>query len=77
LAQEGTSFTDLVDATRHELAQHYLTNPRVTLSEIACLLGYADQSTFFRASRRWFGEAPCEYRARVLEGRQIEAARRN
>jgi len=59
------------------LAQHYLTNPRVTLSEITYLLGYADQSTFFRASHRWFGEAPGEYRAGVLEGRQIEAARRN
>jgi len=49
----------------------------VTLSEIAYLLGYADQSTFFRASHRWFGESPGEYRAWVLEGRQIEAARRN
>jgi len=54
-----------------------LTNPRVTFAEIAHLLGYADQSTFFRASHRWFGESPGEYRARVLEGRQIEAARRN
>jgi AraC-like DNA-binding protein len=25
-------------------------------SEIAYLLGYADQSTFFRATLRWFGE---------------------
>jgi AraC-like DNA-binding protein len=40
------------EATRHELAQYYLINPRVTLSEIAYLLRYADQSTFFRASHR-------------------------
>jgi len=59
------------------LAQHYLTNPRVTLSEIDHLLGYANQSTFFRASHRWFGESTGEYRTRVLEERQIEAARRN
>jgi len=52
-----------------------LTNPRVIVSEIAYLLGYADQSTFFRASHRWFGKSPGEYR--VLEGRQIEAVRRN
>jgi AraC-like DNA-binding protein len=66
LTQEGTSFTELVDDTRQELAQHYLTDVRMTFSEIAYLLGYADQSTFFRASHRWFGEPPGEYRARVL-----------
>ena len=77
LAEEGTSFTDLVDDTRRELAQHHLTDPRMTFAEIAYLLGYADQGTFFRASHRWFGEPPGEYRARVLEGRrqELEAAR--
>jgi AraC-like DNA-binding protein len=54
-----------------------LADQRVTLAEIAYLLGYADQSTFFRASHRWFDEAPGEYRARVLGGyqREIAAAR--
>ena len=73
----NAAFTDLVDATRHNSAQRYLTSPQVTLSKIAYLLDYADESTFFRASHRWFGESAGEYRARVLEGRQIEAARRN
>ena len=58
LASEGTSFTNLVDDTRKELAQHHLADPRVTFAEIAYLLGYADQSTFFRATHRWFGEHP-------------------
>lgn len=77
LTDEGTSFTELVDDTRHELAQRYLVDPRMTLYEIAYLLGYADQSTFFRASQRWFGESPGDHRARVLEGhrREVEAAR--
>jgi AraC-like DNA-binding protein len=74
LAEEGTSFTDLVEDTRRELAQHHLTDPRMTFAEIAYLLGYADQGTFFRASHRWFGEPPGEYRARVLEGRRQELA---
>ena len=75
LAEEGTSFTDLVDDTRRDLAQHHLTDPRtLTFAEIAYLLGYADQGTFFRASHRWFGESPGEYRARVLEGRRRELA---
>src|SRR5271168_1225251 len=78
LAAEGTSFTELVDDTRRELAQHHLSDERIPFAEIAYLLGYADQSTFFRASHRWFGEAPGEYRARVLDGyqREIAAARR-
>jgi AraC-like DNA-binding protein len=78
LASEGTSFTELVDETRRELAQHHLADTRLSLSEIAYLLGYAEQSTFFRAAQRWFGESPGGYRARVMAGhaREMEAARR-
>ncbi len=72
LAGEGTSFTDLADETRRELAQHHLTDVGTAFSEIAYLLGYSDQSTFFRACHRWFGEAPGEYRTRVLEGERRE-----
>lgn len=66
LADEGISFTRLVEDTRRELAQHHLADPRKSLSEIAYLLGYSEQSAFFRASLRWFGESPGEHRARVL-----------
>jgi AraC-like DNA-binding protein len=77
LTDEGTSFTDIVDDTRRELAQRYLVDSRMTFYEIAYLLGYADQSTFFRASHRWFGEPPGDYRERVLKRRwrENEAAR--
>ncbi len=78
LADESTSFSDLVEDTRRELAQHHLADPRITLAEIAYMLGYSDQSTFFRSSHRWFGESPGEYRSRVLSAHhsEIEAARR-
>jgi len=78
LAGEATSFTDLVDETRREVAQHHLADSRLSFAEIAYLLGYADQSTFFRATNRWFGESPGEYRARVTTGndRNIVEARR-
>ena len=51
----------------HELADR-------SFAEIAYLLGYADQSTFFRATHRWFGEPPGEYRTRVLGTYQQEIA---
>ncbi|WP_245334752.1 AraC family transcriptional regulator [Bradyrhizobium mercantei] len=68
LTTEGTSFTKLIDETRRELVQHHLADTQLSSSEIAYLLGYADQSTFFRATLRWFGESPGEYRARVAAG---------
>ena len=73
LTSEGTSFTKLVDETRRELVQQHLADRRMSCSEIAYLMGYADQSAFFRATHRWFGESPGEYRARVTagQGRQI------
>jgi AraC-like DNA-binding protein len=65
LSDEGTSYTQLVEDTQHELAQHHLADPRKSFSEIAYLLGYADQSTFFQACLRWFNKPPGEYRARL------------
>ena len=74
LTSEGTSFSKLVDETRRELVQHHLADTRLSCSEIAYLVGYSDQSTFFRATHRWFGESPGEYRARVTAGNAREIA---
>jgi AraC-like DNA-binding protein len=70
LADEGTSFQRVLDDTRRELAQHYLGQRNVSLADIAYLLGFTDQSSFFRGARRWFGSSPRDYRVRlVTEGR--------
>lgn len=63
LQEEGSSFQQLLDDTRCELAQQYLAQPALSLLEVAYLLGFADPSNFFRAFRRWFGLTPGEYRA--------------
>lgn len=65
LSDEATSFTGLVDETRRELAHRHLSDSQSSLSEIAYLLGYSDQSTFFRACIRWFGRSPGEHRVRL------------
>lgn len=67
LQEEGTSFQQLLDETRRELAQQYLSQADLTLLEIAYLLGFADPSNFFRAFKRWFDMPPGQYRARQLE----------
>ena len=65
LEDEGTSFQQLRDDTRRELAQRYLREPvSSSLSRVAELLGFEDQSNLFRACKRWFGESPGQYRAR-------------
>jgi AraC-like DNA-binding protein len=64
LQAEGTSFQQLLDDTRRELAQKYLRKPRTPLRDVAALLGFEDQSNLFRACKRWFGESPGRYRAR-------------
>jgi AraC-like DNA-binding protein len=64
LQAEGTSFQQLLDDTRRELAQKYLRRPRTPLRDVAELLGFEDQSNLFRACKRWFGESPGRYRAR-------------
>jgi AraC-like DNA-binding protein len=62
LQEEGTSFNQVVDDTRRELAHQYLKNSDLTLSQVAYMLGFADQSTFFRACKRWFETSPGDYR---------------
>lgn len=68
LAEAGASFQALLDATRRELAEQYLRNPALSLTEIAFLLGYAEQSSFNHAFRAWFECTPQQWRARTPSG---------
>lgn len=65
LQAEATSFQQLLDETRRELAQQCLRKPNSSLKQVAELLGFEDQSNLYRACRRWFGESPGQYRARL------------
>ena len=62
LQEEGSSFQQLLDDTRRDLAVQHLAQPDLAPLEIAYLLGFADPSNFYRAFKRWFGVTPGEYR---------------
>ncbi len=62
LKDEGTSFMDLLQDTRLQLARKYLRQPNRSVVETAYLLGFSEPSTFSRAFKRWTGVAPVEFR---------------
>src|SRR5499427_4397160 len=62
LDQEASSFLRLLNNSRRELAENYLSRLQLPLAEAAYLLGFSDQSSFFRACKRWFGLPPGKYR---------------
>ena len=63
LKEEGTSFMDLLQETRLQLATKYLRAPNRSVVETAYLLGFSEPSTFSRAFKRWTGMAPADFRA--------------
>ncbi|MDR3448587.1 MAG: AraC family transcriptional regulator [Alphaproteobacteria bacterium] len=65
LQQESVSYQKLLDETRRDLAQNYLARPNMSLAEVAYLLGFADQSAFFRSCKRWFDVSPGQFRAHL------------
>ncbi|HTJ47323.1 MAG TPA: AraC family transcriptional regulator [Kofleriaceae bacterium] len=65
LEDEGTSFRDVVDGVRRDLATHYVGETRRPLKEVAALLGFTDQSTFQRAFKRWHDATPASFRRRT------------
>ena len=64
LRDEGVVFNDVLDAMRFQAAKSYLAQGDVAGAEVAYLLGFAEQSSFNRAFKRWSGQTPTEYRRR-------------
>ncbi|AIC95755.1 helix-turn-helix transcriptional regulator [Shouchella lehensis] len=67
LVDEHTNYKEVLKNVRHEQARLYLANPKLEIREVAFLVGYKDQSSFYRAFRDWEGETPLKWRARHLK----------
>ena len=68
LKEEGTSFRKLLDEVRKKFAVGYLKDEDASICEIALLLGFADQSAFHHAFKRWTGKTPGEYQRHLVNG---------
>lgn len=62
LTAEGCRYADLADEVRRDLALQYMADPRLSLGEVAYLLGFAEPSPFHRAFKRWTGATPAAAR---------------
>lgn len=60
---ENTSYQEVLDRTRQDLARHYLRNSSACPGEIALLLGFRDANSFHRAFKAWTGATPGAFRA--------------
>jgi AraC-like DNA-binding protein len=63
LALEGLTFSEVVESLRRELAEQYLADSGLSISKIAWLLGYRENSAFAHAFKRWTGKTPRQARA--------------
>jgi AraC-like DNA-binding protein len=62
LSEAGSSFQQVLDRTRQELAKDYLAQQGLSLVDIAFLLGFQNQSAFNHAFKEWTGNSPGSYR---------------
>jgi AraC-like DNA-binding protein len=62
LADEGTTFAEVLDDVRRKAARRYLTTTDMPMSQVASLLGLSEQSVLSRCCRRWWGATPSAVR---------------
>ena len=61
LRDEGTSYQEVLDDVRSQLARRYLGSEQRGIDEAARLLGFSDASAFTKAFRRWTGQTPADF----------------
>ena len=66
LTDDGTSFRELLDEVRAELAQALLQDPTLSIADIAYFLQYSEPAAFHRSFRRWTGKTPQNFRSSGL-----------
>jgi AraC-like DNA-binding protein len=65
LQQENTSYSAMIDDLRAQMAIRYMRDTRLTVENVAFLLGFSDAAAFRYAFRRWTSTAPNEFRRAI------------
>jgi AraC-like DNA-binding protein len=63
LADEGTSFRDILDEVRREFACALLQDRSLSIADVAFFLDYSEPAAFNRSFRRWTGHTPGAFRS--------------
>lgn len=67
LSEANTSFGQVLDAVRKDLAKVYVRDVSLSMLDVALLLGYAEQSSFTRAFKQWLGMSPLQWRRETAQ----------
>ncbi len=65
LEERGSRFREVLEQTRQQLAESYLPDVRLSIADVALLLGYSEQSPFTHAFKRWTGKTPYAWRKQL------------
>ena len=81
-AENGTTFSELLDSMRKTIALTQGAQPEISLPELAAALGFSHPSSLHRAFKRWTGLTPAAYRRqadarRVAQFQRVSAAARS
>jgi AraC-like DNA-binding protein len=71
LAEEGTSFSEVLDGVRRNLALTMLKNPDLKIKIIAGMLDYATTQAFNLAFNRWTGMSPMAFRNVLVSNNEM------
>ena len=74
LSKQDTSYQELLDEVRGELALEYLADPKMLIEDIAYALNFNDTSSFYRAFKRWTGQTPSTMRKELLHQKEVESS---
>ena len=73
LTAEGTSFQQLKDDLRRELAVQYMHRDELSIDAIAAVMGFQDNSAFYRSFKKWTGISPGKFREQLQREREAKA----
>ena len=67
LSERGLTYDKVLGEVRRDLAENYIMQPHLSVSEISYLLGFSSSTNFSRNFKSWMGATPREYRHKHLQ----------